>query len=147
MGVAYGGGVVVSKIGVLVAFAGSPRSLFTVNGYIRINAIFGWISTAISANATALDLGFDPTDGALAAIAASTTVTSEPVGTTLGYTGDPADTLTNVGEGSAGIQKVQRVFAPGLFVVGTTGAGATTGAVDWYIEYVPLSAGAGVVLA
>lgn len=148
MSLAYGSGtIVVSKLAVAVAAAGAPRNIFTITGYVRIYSMFGWISTAISANATALDMTFDPTDGALVAIAASTTVTSEPIGTMLGLTFVPTDVLTNRGEGWTTAVAYEGIFAPGVLIQGTSGAGATTGAVDWYIEYVPVSTGASIVAA
>lgn len=146
MSLAYGGSVLVQKLGVLVAIAGAPRNVFTITGACRVIQLYGYISTAISANATALDMTFLPTAGTIFALAASTTVTSETVGTVVNVTFDLSDTL-NIADGYAPQKFSGATFFGGTIIQGTTGAGATTGAVDWYCEYVPQTPGANIVAA
>lgn len=134
---------VAQKLAVLVAFAGAPRNVFTITGMVKVVQLYGRISTAISANATAVDLSFTPSGGSPFAIAASTTVTSEPVETYLGVTWDFSDTLTLI-DGMIPTLNNGAILGPGTIVHGTTGATATTGAVDWYMLYQSITAGASV---
>lgn len=129
------------KLGVAVAIGGHPYSLFAVTGFVRVWSMFGYISTAISANATALDMVFAPTVGSNAALAASTTVTSLPAGRMLGVTGDSADVLVSTTDGYTLSPKFPNVgiFGPGTILQGISGASASTGNIDWYIEWTAVS--------
>jgi hypothetical protein len=105
------------------------------------------VSTVIGATVTTLSLGTVPTTGTAeaAGIATATAITSSEAGTWVGA-------LSASGKGGAlvvGSDGGKALFLQSPFIVPagtitwTTSAG-TTGAITWYLMYVPLDTGATV---
>jgi hypothetical protein len=124
-------------------------NIFAVTGRVGIKSLFGEITTAMTATATTLKVGFDPT-GADPNFDLSTTgtVTSLTVGTLLSITGTSATALQISTAASHISAPLSNVIAEGLVLTGggnitlTTSASNATGSVKWDILYVALSAGA-----
>lgn len=129
----------------------ATADLFTVSGgAVLVTSLIGIVTTAIAASDPELSLGTAPTTGTAetSGIATSTVLTSAEVGTliTVGSDGGlPTDLVVMATAAKAG----STVFLGTPFVVSagsitwTTGA-SKTGAIKWYLTYVPLDAGASV---
>lgn len=126
----------------------ATANLFTVSGgNVLVTAIVGEVTTVIGGTATTLSLGLTPTTGTANAtgLATATAITSKEVGTLA--TIQPS---SGVGGGLVvGANAGQGVFLPVPVLVppGTiswTTSASTTGAMKWYLTYIPLDAGAAV---
>jgi len=143
------GGIKVEKAS--GAVAASTTSLFTVSGLVVIEAIIGYVTTALDGTVTSINLNHDPTIGSAANLCAATVVTSDAVGTIYGYLGDAITTLlvssgtTAPGTAYAPVPNSRQVLTPG--VIGMVGTAADAGEILWRCVYWPLSDGASVVAA
>jgi hypothetical protein len=124
-------------------------NIFAVAGRVAIKSFLGEVTTAMTATATNLKVGFDPT-GADPNIdmCANGLVTSLTVGTMLSMTGTKATALQIGVAASHSSVPLSNMIAETLVLTGggnitlTTDANNTTGSIKWDIVYVPLSAGA-----
>jgi len=126
-------------------------TLFTVSGgAVLVTGLIGVVTTPIASSDPVLTLGTAPTVGTAqtAGIATSTVLTSAEAGTlvTVASSGGlPTGLVVMATAAKAG----NAVFVAGEFVVSagtitwTTGA-SKTGAMKWYLTYVPLDDGASV---
>jgi hypothetical protein len=126
----------------------ATATLFTVaGGAVLVTSLIGIVTTVIQSSDPVLTLGTAPTVGTLDTdgIATSTVLTSAEVGSWV-------VPLATSGLGAAfalGTLAGQAPFLPNPFVVSagtitwTTGA-SKTGAMKWYLTYVPLDNGASV---
>ncbi len=135
--------------------ATTTGTLFTVSGgAVLVTSFFGVVSTATGATATTLSIGTAPTVGTAktAGLATAQAITSLEAGTWIGL--QPASVVTNTytigslavsGATSAGnvIFDVPDFTVAAGTITWTTNA-TDTGAVSWYITYVPLDTGASV---
>ena len=130
--------------------SGSSATLFTVaGGVVLVTSFFGRVSTALSGSTGSLALGTAPTGSTLDVDGIATTVVvgGAEIGTILGplSASGLAGALV-VGALIAG----QSYFATTPFVVNTGTITATTtvatmtGAIDWYLTYLPMDDGASV---
>lgn len=131
--------------------AAATNTLFTVaGGLVLITLLVGQVTTLIGSTATNLSLGLGTpgvggtldTDG----IGTATAITSQEVGTLIGPIAS-----SGLGGGLAvGPLAGSAVFAPTPFAVNsatltaTTSANAGGGVINWYVNYIPLDAGATV---
>lgn len=143
--------------GVLVAKAAQalPQSatatLFTVaGGAVMVTGLIGIVTTAIASSDPVLSLGTAPTVGTAqtSGIATTTVLTSAEAGTLItvaASAGLPSGLVVMATAAKAG----STVFLANRFVVSagtitwTTGA-SKTGAMKWYLTYIPLDTGASV---
>lgn len=134
--------------------SGSSATLFTVaGGSVIVTSLVGRVSTVLSGTTGAIALGSKPTVGTeqTAGIASATVVGGCEVGTKLtvvGTTAGAATTLANGGaSGTAGktpfLGLAEFVVDAGIIEI-TTSVATMTGAIDWYLTYVPLDDGASV---
>ena len=131
--------------------ATATATLFTVSsGAVIVTSLLGLVSTAIASSDPAVTIGTAPTTGTaeVAGIASSTVLSSAEVGTWITVqpsSGLPGALVVMASAAKAG----NAVYLPAPFVVSagtitwTTGA-TKTGAVIWYLTYIPLDTGASV---
>lgn len=143
-----------SVVGTMVTKAGytptaATVSIFTVAGLVRINEIFGVVTTAMDATATTIKLVFDATvTAAVTDMSAAVTVTSDPLGTLYSIVGVAATAATE----SAGVYILPAAKLPsnGIVlpagVIQVTGSAINAGVIKWYVGYTPLET-AGVITA
>lgn len=141
-------------VGTMVTKAGyTPTAatvdLFTVAGLVRINEIFGVVTTAMDATATTIKLVFDATvTAAVTDLSATATVTSDVLGTLYSIVGVAATAMTE----SAAIYVLPAAKLPsnGIILpagkIQITGSAINAGVVKWYVGYTPLET-AGVITA
>jgi hypothetical protein len=143
-------GVIVTK-----AAANLPQSatatLYTVaGGAVLVTGLIGIVTTAVASSDPVLSLGTAPTTGTAetSGIASTTVLTSAEIGTIVTVqpsSGLPGALVVMASAAKAG----NTVFLANPFVVSagtitwTTGA-SKTGAMKWYLTYVPLDDGASV---
>jgi len=127
----------------------SPQTIFTVSGgAIFIVSLVGRVTTVMSGTAYTLTVGLTPTEGAgssaPAALAAAGTLTSLEVGTnvTLGATAGAALTV-GANASTLLLQPARQVMSPGAITL--TGSATQTGAMRWYLTWVPIDDAATVV--
>ena len=129
---------------------GAPgtATLYTVaGGNCLITSLFGIVTTVIAGTDPQLSLGTAPTTGTAetSGIATSTAITSAEVGTFLGVlaaSGKAGALVNGAHAGNAVWATTPFVVAPGTIT--QTAQVAETGAVTWYLTYVPLDTGATV---
>jgi len=140
-------GTLVQK-GPSVLPATTTANLYTVNtGAVVVTGLVGVVTTVCSATVTNLSIGTHPTglSAQNASIAVATAITSAAVGTWLA----PLP-VSGVGGGTGSLVVAAPsavAFLPAAFIVpaGTitlTTSATNTGAVSWYLTYVPLDTGA-----
>lgn len=130
----------------------ATADLFTVaGGAVVVTSLVGVVTTALPASDPVLTLGTAPTTGTAeaAGIASSTILTSAEVGTLVTVTssgGLPTGLVvmaTAAKAGNAVFLAVDAFVVSAGFITWTTGA-SKTGAMKWYLTYVPLDTGASV---
>jgi hypothetical protein len=143
-------GIIIRKIALTLPQT-ATSTLFTVSGgAILVTRLLGLVTTAIQSSDPQLTLGMAPTVGTaeVNGIATSTSLASAEAGTwvTIGNSsGLPTALVVMASAAKAG----NTVFPTGEFVANTgtitwtTGA-SKTGAMSWYLTYVPLDDGAAV---
>jgi len=124
-------------------------SIFTVAGLVRINEIFGVVTTVMDATVTTIKLVFDATvTAAVTDLSAAVTITSDPVGSLYSIVGVAATAATE----SAGVYILPAAKLPsnGIIlpagVIQVTGSAVNAGIIKWYVGYTPLET-AGVITA
>ena len=135
----------------------TTADLFTVTGgRVLIRALYGEVTTVMSATVTSINLQYKKTGGSDVDISAATVVTSDAVGTLYTITGVAADLLS--AQTVAGTEVPTVTFAS-VFAGAAAGiivpAGAVrlqstatqTGAAKWSLWYIALDDGAAVAAA
>lgn len=127
----------------------ATSTLFTVSGgAVLVQAIVGQVTTATGATATNLSLGTVPTIGSSnsASLASATAITSLEAGTWLSVQATSSKgggaLLAGTNAGTTLYPSVPFIVAAGT-ITWTTSA-SDTGAISWYLDYVPLDTGASV---
>lgn len=126
----------------------ATSTLYTVaGGNVLVTGLLGVVSTVIGSSATTLSLGTVPTTGTAeaAGIATATAITSAEAGTwvaTLASSAKGGALAVGSDGGKAVFLQTAFAVAPGT-ITWTTSA-STTGAMSWYLLYVPLDTGATV---
>lgn len=128
----------------------TSANLFTVAlGPVRVLSAIGHITTGIEAAANAIKLTHTPTGGSAVDLCATLDVTGAAIRKVLVLNGVKATPLTlSTDEGVVTLANqsgMPIVLTPGTIALNC--AGATSGAVTWYIEYEPLYIGATVAAA
>ena len=130
----------------------ATSSLFTVAGGIcLVTSLFGIVTTVVAGTDPQLTLGTAPTSGTaeVAGIASSTALTSAEVGTFITVqpsSGKPGALVVMASAAKAG----NAVFLPSTGLLVNTGtitqttSASQTGAVSWYLTYIPMDTGASV---
>ncbi len=136
--------------------SGSSATLFTVaGGMVLVTSLVGRVTTVLSGTTGAISLGATPTVGAsgaqVAGIASATVVGGGEVGATYTVAATIAGAPTTLANGGASAVAGKSPFlAQSAFVVQagiitiTTSVATMTGAIDWYLTYLPLDDGASV---
>ncbi|HYS41943.1 MAG TPA: hypothetical protein VEO01_40515 [Pseudonocardiaceae bacterium] len=149
-------GNLVKKLAQIPPNSGSSATLFTVaGGMVMVTSMVGRVSTVLSGTTGAVSLGATPTVGAagaqVAGIAAATVVGGGEVGAAFAVAATIAGAPTTLANGGAsGVAGKSPFLAQSAFVVNagvitvTTSVATMTGAIDWYLTYVPLDDGASV---
>lgn len=145
-------GNLVRSLGKLVV-TNSTNSLFTVaTGPVVLTSLVGIVSVAIpnTASLTA-KLVYTPTGGSVADLTAATAITNDAIGThyTLPVTALVTDDMSEL-SAAVGVPDVtyglnshiDKVLRPGVLGLTVSNHTSTPGAVDWYLTYLPLGAGA-----
>lgn len=145
------GGVSVSR-----ATAQLPQSatgnIYTVTGRVLVRRLIGEVTTVLTATATNLKVGFDPTGADTNTdLSANLVVTSDPVGTLYTIVGVAATATKESGTTHMVLPANQLptegiVLTSGVITL-TTDASNTTGRVKWDIDYTPLTSGSLIVAA
>lgn len=143
-------GAVVSKLAQTPPNSGASATLFTVTGgAILATVLAGRVSTVLSGTTGAISLGQTPSGGvaATAGIATAGVVGGAAVGTWVSAvslsTGLPGAVQANTLGGTA-VGIGQPIIINAGIVTITTSVATMTGAIDWYLLYVPLNDGASV---
>lgn len=149
-------GLLVKKLAQVPPNSGSSATLFTVaGGMVTVTSLVGRVSTVLSGTTGAVSLGATPTVGAagaqVAGIAAATVVGGSEAGTAFAVAATIAGAPTTLANGGAsGVAGKSPFLAQSAFVVNagiitiTTSVATMTGAIDWYLTYLPLDDGASV---
>lgn len=134
--------------------SGSSATLFTVaGGMVLVTSLIGRVSTVLSGTTGAVAIGSKPTVGTeeTAGIASATVIGGGEVGATYAVVGTAAGAPTTLANGGASAKAGTVPFSTlPAFVVDTgtieitTSVATMTGAIDWYLTYVPLDTGASV---
>lgn len=146
-------GTQVTKGPVTPPNSGSSANLFTVSGgAVVVSYLVGRVTTALSGTTGAIALGTKPTSGTeeTAGIATAGVVGGAEIGTLLTPIASSglAGTLVVSGKlaGNSPFIATSFVVNAGTIEV-TTSVATMTGAIQWYLAYVPLDDGASVVAA
>ena len=130
--------------------SGSSATLFTVaGGAVLVTSLLGHVSTALSGTTGAIALGSKPTTGTeeTGGIATAGVVGGAEIGTWISAvmldTGLAGAVQANIHAGTSVSTGMPFVINPGTIEV-TTSVATMTGAIDWYLTYVPLDTGASV---
>lgn len=130
----------------------ATATLFTVSGgLVLVTSLIGVVTTVLPASDPVLSLGSAPTVGTAqtAGIASSVVLTSAEVGTLVTVAGSSGGLPAALAAMATAAKAGNAVFPGNPFVVSagaitwTTGA-SKTGAMKWYLSYLPLDAGASV---
>lgn len=126
----------------------ATSTLYTVaGGNVLVTGLLGLVSTAVGATATTLALGTVPTTGTpeSAGIATATAITSSEAGTWVGVLASSAKGgALAVGSDAGKAVFLQTPFAVPPGTITWTTSASDTGAMSWYLTYVPLDTGATV---
>lgn len=134
------------------AAGGGTHQLFTVSGgEVLVTGLWGKVTTAITLDGNTLSLQVDPTTGDTGVLVEATNLgtTDTLAGGILGFVPSIDDPATN---GAIG-EYTFRLYGEPLRFLATTGevelvvsneTGTEVGVVEWYMTYVPLTAGASV---
>ena len=144
-------GNLVKKLAQVPPNSGSSATLFTVaGGMVMVTSLVGRVSTVLSGTTGAIALGTKPTVGTeeTAGISTAGVVGGAEVGSVVTAvkltTGLAGAVQANLFAGNAiGISVIPFVVNAGIIEV-TTSVATMTGAIDWYLNYVPLDDGASV---
>jgi hypothetical protein len=137
---------VTSKLAVPVTLG--FHNLFVITGTVRVLSLWTYVSTVVGAAATSVAVGIDPTIGATTSIATAKVITNNAEGTMYGVVVDPTGAAPPNLVGFPGVAAaggVPLVVAPGTLVIEITGG--TTGALDWYCLWEPMTVGATLTAA
>ena len=127
----------------------SAGDMFDVTGTVRIDLIYGVVTTVVATTTTIL---FRRETGTVD-MCAATTITTDAVGTMYMWSGDPGEVLSGAGAPVIGFATTQD-DAQNKCIFGLSGAsevieavldGAGTGVIRWHLFYTPLEVGAKVV--
>ncbi len=130
--------------------SGSSATLFTVaGGAVLVTSLIGRVSTALSGTTGAIALGTKPTGGTeeTAGIATASVVGGSEIGTlfTPLASSGLAGALVVSGKVAGNVPFLAPPFVVNIGTIEVTTSVATmTGAIDWYLSYVPLDTGASV---
>lgn len=125
----------------------ATATLFTVSGTVLVQSMWGLVTAALGATATNLSLGVTPTGGSAAntALATATAVTSKTVGTffvpAFASSVGGAAIVAPLVQAQAG--STAAFLVPAGVITWTTSA-SDTGQMAWYLDYLPVDAGATV---
>ncbi len=131
--------------------ASTTGNLYTVaGGNVLVTSLLGVVTTVVQTQACTLSLGTAPTVGTakVAGIAAAESIESVEVGgwvgaaASAGLAGNLAVSGAGADAGNVVYVAIPFVVAPG-YITWTTSA-TNTGAMTWYLTYVPLDTGASV---
>lgn len=146
----------VTKVAQTPPNSGSSATLFTVaGGMVLVTSLVGRVSTVLSGTTGAISLGATPTVGAagaqVAGIAAATVIGGGEAGAAFAVVATIAGAPTTLANGGASAVAGKSPFlAQSGFVVNagiitvTTSVATMTGAIDWYLTYIPVDNGASV---
>lgn len=126
----------------------ATSNLFTVSGgMVKIVNIVGYITTAIQAQANNVKLIMTPTGGTATDICAVLDLNAAGQYGLLTTTGTFANALalTATAGVKAGVQAAPFITSPGVLSMNCSAT--NTGAIDWYIEYVPMDEDATITAA
>jgi len=126
----------------------ATANLYTIaGGSVLVTSFFGLVSTVVAGTDPQLTIGIAPTTGTAetAGIATSTALTSAEVGTWIGVlaSSGKAGALVNGAHAGNAVWTTTPFVVPAGNITLTTAA-SETGAVTWYLTYVPLDTGASV---
>lgn len=131
--------------------SGSSATLWTVaGGAVLVTALFGRVSTVLSGSTGTIALGTAPTTGTAntAGIATATVVGGLEVGTYvsagIASSGKAGALVAGAHAGDALFLGQQAFTAYTGTITVTTAVATMTGAIDWYLYYVPVTNGATV---
>jgi hypothetical protein len=126
----------------------TTANLFTVSGgTVKVMNIVGYITTACEAAGNNTKLVMTPTGGTATDVCAVLDLNAAGQYGLLTITGTFANAmaLTATAGVKAGVQAAPFITTPGTLSINC--AGTTTGAIDWYIEYMPMDVDAKIVAA
>lgn len=127
-----------------VAVTGGPLSLFTVaGGEVRIIQFYGIVSTVIGGTVTTIRIT-NVVPGTDTDLCSAVAITNAAVGSLLDVPLTGAAMRVSTGQGAVLAAGSAFIVNDGTLSV-TVASGGTTGAVDWYCVWQPLTAGATVV--
>lgn len=136
----------------------TATDLFNVTGgLVAVTSLVGVVTTAVANTASlTAKLQFTPTGGAAADLAAATGITNDPVGTFYSWTFADGDELisqlTPGGTEAPNVTYAPILDTPALLPAGSLEVVVSdhdpgTGAVKWYLTYIPYDNGAAVEAA
>lgn len=138
--------------------ATATTTYFTVTGLVLLSGLVGVVTTAVQAQSTVTKWRHTPTGGTVGDISGTLDINAAAVnslyivqGPTVAGAVSQSPTLAAIGSGGAGGFTLGR--GGGGFILlrdgnlGFNTAATSTGAIQWFLWYVPLTAGAKVVPA
>lgn len=125
--------------------ATTASAIFTVTGRVKIIDIKGVVTTVIQTQANNTKLIANPTVGADVDLCAVNDITADAVGTVYSITGTLANAMVATTSGAGVFQAAPLTVEAGT--IDLSCAATNTGSVSWYIEYLPITAGAKIVAA
>lgn len=126
----------------------ATANLFTIaGGMVKVVNIVGYITTAIQAQANNVKLVMTPTGGTATDLCAVLDLNAAGQYGLLTITGTfiNALTLTATAGVKAGVQAAPFITSPGILSMNCSAT--NTGAIDWYIEYIPMDEDATITAA
>jgi hypothetical protein len=114
-------------------------NLFTVAGAVKVTSIVGVITTGIQATANATKLQFTPTGGSATDLCATLDITGSAIRKIFYITGTKADALAVSTDAGICIAPLASSLVLGPGILSINCAATSTGVIDWYIRYEPLS--------
>jgi hypothetical protein len=134
--------------------SGSTANLFTVaGGMVVVTSLIARVTTVLSGTTGAVSLGTAPTAGTAShtGICTATVIGGGEVGTKYAVVGTAAGAATTMANGGASstagvvpfLGMPEFIVDPGTITI-TTSIATMTGALSWYLSYVPVDVGASV---
>ena len=135
---------------VLTTTANGATTLFNYTGNIKINNIYGVISTVMENKTQNMKLSVKPDALVAYDICANKDIDTFAAGTLLSITGTAANAMVaTTAVGTIAPSQAGGIIATSIAsgIITVTAGAANTGAVTWYVDWEPLSSGATVTAA
>jgi hypothetical protein len=135
---------------VLTTTANGDTTIFNYTGCVRIKGIFGVVTTIMQNKTQNMKLAITPDSLSAYDICANKDIDTFAVGSLISITGTAANAaVSTTGVGTIGPFQASEVIATCITsgIIKVVSGAANTGAITWYVQWEPLSAGATLTAA